>query len=347
MESPLVVIVGPTASGKSALAMEIARSIRDRAALRLEAVPARQRDSQASRTSGTLKRDSQTGGPEMSKKPAGSSALQIGKLAGLSGAEIICADSRTIYRGMDIGTAKPSQAEQAEIPHHVLDVIEPSEHFTAAEFKRQALEAIEDITSRNKLPIMAGGTGLYIDGVIFDFSFLPAVAPHERERLQQMPVQELQAEISRLGLPLPENSQNPRHLMRVLETNGTVPVKKGLRANTLVIGIDIDRETVRERIVKRVDAMVQAGFETEVQTLHKLYGRDAPGLLAPGYKAFGDYAAGRLGLDEAKQRFIDADCQLAKRQRTWFRRNPHIKWIKSSSEALKLVQTFLQQNTAK
>lgn len=115
--SPLVVITGPTASGKTSLAMEVAK---------------------------------------------------------LFNGEIICADSRTIYKGMDIGTAKPTKKEQAAIPHHIIDVVEPNQSFTVADFKELALKAIDDITKRGKLPIMVGGTGLYIDSVIFDYQFGPA-----------------------------------------------------------------------------------------------------------------------------------------------------------------------------
>lgn len=284
--SSLVVIVGPTASGKSALGLEFAR-----------------------RYDG----------------------------------EIICADSRTVYRGMDIGTAKPSPAERAEIPHHLLDIVFPDQTFTAAEFKRRALILIDDIAIRDRVALMVGGSGLYIDGVIFDYAFLPPVPSEERAELESMSIEQLQAEIRSRGITMPENRQNKRYLVRALEMNGLVPVKKGLRENTLLIGLDINREELRLRIKNRVDAMVETGFIDEVKDLVKRYGWDAPGLSAPGYKAFQSYLAGDVSLEEAKRRFVTSDFQLARRQRTWFKRNQHINWVQNAAEADSLIKQFLQK----
>ena len=200
---PLIVVVGVTASGKSALAMDLAK-----------------------RYNG----------------------------------EIICADSRTIYQGMDIGTAKPSIQDRVSVSHHLLDVVKPDEFFSAAEFKRLANQAIADISARGKLPIMVGGSGLYIDGVIFDFAFLPPVSDVERQELEAMTVEQLQQKLIAMGVGLPENHQNPRHLIRKIETNGAVPVKKSMRENTLVIGLDIERDIVKERITSRVEQMIKAGL---------------------------------------------------------------------------------------
>lgn len=283
---PLIVIVGPTASGKSALALELAR-----------------------RHDG----------------------------------EIICADSRTVYKGMDIGTAKPTPAERAEIPHHILDVITPDQVFTAAEFKRRALLWIDDISIRGKLPIMVGGTGLYIDGVIFDFAFLPPVPPEQREELEAMDIERLQAEIISRGITMPENSRNKRHLIRALETNGEIAVKKGLRDNTLVIGIDKSKAEIDENIGRRIDAMYDQGFLDEVRQLAKRYGWEAPGLSAPGYRAAYEHIEGDKSLDESKEIFARRDRDLAKRQRTWFKRNRNIHWIKNAVEAEALVKNFLQK----
>lgn len=284
--APLIVIVGPTASGKSALAIELAR-----------------------RHDG----------------------------------EIICADSRTVYKGMDIGTAKPAPAERAEIPHHILDVVTPDRIFTAAEFKRRALLWIDDISIRGKLPIMVGGTGLYIDGVIFDFAFLPPVPLEQREELEAMDIEQLQAEITSRGITMPENSRNKRHLVRALETNGEIAVKKGLRDNTLVIGMDKSKQEIDESIRRRVDAMYAQGFIDEARRLADKYSWDAPGLSAPGYKAAREHLVGGKSLDESKEIFARKDRELAKRQRTWFKRNRHINWVKNAAEAEALVKNFLQK----
>jgi tRNA dimethylallyltransferase len=228
--------------------------------------------------------------------------------------EIICADSRTVYRGMDIGTAKPTEREQAEIPHHVLDVIEPDERFTAADFKRLANEAIDSITSRGKLPVMVGGTGLYIDAVIFDYHF----STPEEAALR--------------------DPRNPRHLLHPNASD-----RSGLRPHTLLIGLTLERKVLKRRIEARVEAMVAAGLVDEVRRLTERY-HDVPALQAPGYRAFRGYVTGRLSLEEAKTLFIKHDLQLAKRQRTWFKRNNSIHWVENPSKAVEIATTFLNKN---
>ncbi len=253
--SPLVVIVGPTASGKSALAMEIAE-----------------------------------------------------KFDG----EIICADSRTIYKYMDIGTAKPTEVDQKAVPHHLIDIIEPSEVFSAAKFKQLALEVIEDIASRGKLPILVGGTGLYIDALLFDYQFAA-------EGAQRDPI-------------------NPRHVHKAEEQ-----IRHELRPNTLVVGLNPELEILKERITQRVDMMIEQGFIEEVKTVSNRYGWQAPALLAPGYKAFRSYIENKISLDEAKAEFVRNDYLLARRQRTWFKRNKSIHWLENREDYVAFVTTLLNK----
>ena len=283
---PLVVLVGETASGKSALALELAERV---------------------------------------------------------GGEIICADSRTVYKGMDIGTAKPTPAERARVPHYGLDEVTPDKSFSAAAFQRLATDAITDISSRGKLPIMVGGTGLYIDSVLFGFEFRAPADPAERERLQAMSIAELQAEIAEKGLPMPENRQNKRHLTRLLEAGVATAIHKTMRPHTLVLGLSIDRNELRQRIAARTDAMLQAGFVEEVRRLGEQYGFEVPGLQAPGYKAFHCHLTGELSLEQARDEFIKNDLALAKRQRTWFKRNSSIQWLNDRSNAVDIVTTFLNK----
>lgn len=257
--------------------------------------------------------------------------------------EIICADSRTVYKGMDIGTAKPNKTEQAEIPHHLLDIITPDQPFSAAKFKKISQVATHSIYGRGKLAIMVGGTGLYVDGVIFDFAFLPPVEPDEREHLYGLTIEELQAKITRLGIAMPKNSQNKRHLVRAVETNGAVAVKKGLRANTLIIGLEVERAELEKRIGERTSRMIQAGLEQEVERLADTYGWEAPGLSAVGYREWRAYFAGSQGLEETVAQIQTNTLHYAKRQRTWFRRNPHIQWVKNGAGAEQLLKYFLQQ----
>lgn len=274
---------------------------------------------------------------------SGKSALAM-KLAQEFYGEIICADSRTIYKGMDVGTAKPSAADRSLISHHILDVITPDQRFSAADFKAQAEAAIADILTRGKLPIMVGGTGLYVDAVLYDFAFRAAANPAERQKLEKLSVEELQQALSVKGIPLPNNPQNPRHLIRALETGGRPSVRQTLRGNTLVLGLKIDRELLEKRIEKRIDDMVTTGLLEEIESLAQKYGWDAPGLQAPGYRAFRPYFAGEIDLAAAKKQFAQNDKQLAKRQRTWFKRNQDIQWVSDYEQAKMLVQNLLQDN---
>ena len=273
---------------------------------------------------------------------SGKTALAIALAKQFNG-EIICADSRTIYKGMDIGTAKPSLEEQSGIRHHLLDVIEPDEAFSAAEFKRQAQRAIEDIVSRGKVPFLVGGTGLYTDSILFDFSFAETPDLDKRARLQLLSIDELQSEIVQQRIPMPVNDRNPRHLVRALETGGIRNGDTTLRPNSLVIGLKIDRDTLRRKLKQRVDVMVANGFVDEVRVLSKRYGWSAPGLQAPGYKAFRSHIEGDDSLEHAKALFVQNDAKLAKRQRTWFRRNKSIHWVSTTRQTVELVTTFLNK----
>lgn len=287
MAGPLIVILGPTASGKSSLAMQLAK-----------------------------------------------------KFEG----ELICADSRTVYRGMDIGTAKPPMHDRKEVTHHLLDVINPDESFSAAKFKELALGAIDRIQTKGKLPIVVGGTGLYIDSLIYDFAFLPTISNEPREELEKLSIEKLQQKLKNENIDLPLNSKNKRHLIRAIETNGQIPVKKGLRENTLLIGLAVKREEIKARIESRINTMIEEGLLSEVEDLCSKYNWQDPGMLSTGYKAMRSYKEGNQGLEDAKQQFARNDYQYARRQMTWFKRNEHIKWVDEPNDAIKLVQKFLQQN---
>lgn len=325
---PLIVIVGETASGKSALAMEIARQCNG---------------------------------------------------------ELICADSWTVYKGFDIGTAKPSAAEQAEIPHHLLDVADPEEGFSAVIFQRLAKEAIEDISKRGKLPILVGGTGLYIDSVLFDYSFLPPSDPGLRAELNAMSLGQLLARVDELELDTSDiDLRNKRRVIRLIENNGIRPGKHELRNNTLVFGIRTEREQLQERITKRVDAMLAAGLEQEVRGLAQRYGWEAEPMKGIGYREWRPYFQNRhilgenfrsgahvpastlrsgarfssqtahdpegpetqlesVSVADVRARIIKASMDLAKRQRTWFKRNNRIQWLSDRSNAVDFVTTFLNK----
>ena len=242
---------------------------------------------------------------------SGKSALAM-VIAERCNGEIIAADSRTVYKGMDIGTAKPSREDRERIPHYGLDMVTPAERFTAFDFKNEAIETMASIVERGKVPILVGGTGLYIDSVIFDYRF------------------------NQFGAERDET--NPRHLKNPDQTD-----RSAMRSNTLVIGMRLEPEILRKRIRERVDQMVDAGLIGEVERLTQKYGAEAPALQAPGYKAFQKYLLGEVNLEQAKAEFIKNDLALAKRQRTWFKRNQSIHWIQKQIEAVDLITTFLNK----
>jgi len=288
--SPLIVIVGETASGKSALAMELAE-----------------------------------------------------RLDG----ELICADSWTVYRGFDIGTAKPTAADRAAVPHHLLDVADPAEGFSAVVFQKLALAAIADITSRGKLPIMVGGTGLYIDSVLFDYGFLPPSDPALRDELNSLSLEQLHARASELGLDTAGiDLRNKRRVIRLIENNGLRPTKRPMRGNTLVLGMRVEREVLGERIAARVDAMLAAGLEAEVRTLADRYGWDVEPIKGIGYKEFREYVSGTQTIAEVRERIIKGTMDLAKRQRTWFKRNSSIQWVNDRSKVVDIVTTYLNKTSS-
>lgn len=235
---------------------------------------------------------------------SGKTALGI-RLAKKLNGEVICADSRTVYKHMDIGTAKPTLEEMQGIRHHLLDLVEPDQPFTVADFKHLAFKAVDDIRSRGKLPILVGGSGLYIDVVLFDYDF--AGASGERD------------------------TQNPRH-----RASGSAHSRSKLMEGAVVIGLQPNRDELRQKLERRVDQMVENGFVEEVKSLLTRYS-GVKALSAPGYRAFVEYIGGEISLAEAKEIFVLRDYQLARRQMTWFRRNTDINWFTSAEEAEEFV----------
>lgn len=258
---------------------------------------------------------------------SGKSELAL-RLAEQYEGELICADSWTVRRGMDIGTAKPSAKEQQRIKHHLLDIVAPDEDFSAAVFKRLANQAIADITARGKLPILVGGTGLYIDGILYDYNFLPAGPMGLRQELSELSIDELLARIAAAGLELGDvDVRNKRRLIRLLETDGAAQTRQLLRANTLILGLQPARETLQARIIARTDAMLNTGLEAEVKALAARYNWDCEGLKGIGYREWQAYFVGTQSLELTRERIISSTSQLAKKQRTWFKRNKSIHWF--------------------
>lgn len=272
---------------------------------------------------------------------SGKSRLAL-DLAGRFNGEIICADSWTVRREVNIGTAKPSAEEQSRIPHHLLDIVDPCEGFTAAVFKRLANRAIKQIAERGKLPIMVGGTGLYIDSVLFDYSFLPESDSQRRSQLNAQTIPQLLSTIDQEGLSLEGiDIRNKRRLIRLIESGGARPTQGALRQNTLIIGMALPREELVQRINDRVDGMLRQGLAEEVRRLADAYGWECEALKGIGYREWQAFFAGTQDLAQTRDRIIRATLDLAKRQRTWFKRNKSINHIYKTEEGVDLVTTFL------
>ncbi|MBA3757892.1 tRNA (adenosine(37)-N6)-dimethylallyltransferase MiaA [Candidatus Saccharibacteria bacterium] len=275
---------------------------------------------------------------------SGKSDLAL-KLAKEFTGEVITADSRTIYKGMNIGTAKPSASDQGAIKHWGLDLVEPGERFSAYQFQKYAREAIADIQKRGKLPILVGGTGLYVDSTLYRYKFGPDVDSEERKKLENLEVHELQDIISEYGYKMPTNLRNRRHLIRTIETRGHNENTKKIKhlANTLIVGLLPPDEVMIKNISGRVEKMFQDGLVEETKQLIIKYGQHILPSAGIGYVAVSDYINGLAPLEITKNNLIHDNWQYARRQRTWFRRNKFIQWFPDGKQAYEYIKTILNK----
>jgi len=258
---------------------------------------------------------------------SGKTALAI-RLAKQYGGEIICADSRTIYKGMDIGTAKPTPVEQSQVPHWGLNLVEPGERFTAADFKAYALNKILEIRARHHIPFLVGGTGLYVDAILFDYEFGGPEKPELRAILQDMSIKELHDYCDKNNIKLPENSLNKRYIIRAIEQGSistrrrTTPLKE-----VVIVGITTDKSTLRSRIEQRAEQLFNDDVVAEATKLGKIYGWNSEAMTGNIYRLVGRYLKGEFTYEEMRDKFVTSDWRLAKRQLTWLKRNPYITWL--------------------
>ena len=285
---------------------------------------------------------------------AGKSDFAVELALALDG-EILSGDSMQIYRGMDIGTAKMPPDQRRGIPHHLIDLCEPGERFSAAAYQALARQTIKDIFQRGKRPILAGGTGLYIDSALTNYDFRreePARTPEKTEIKSVSLRMALQAEADELGPaalwdklketdPASAERLHPNDTKRVIRALEYYRIHgKPISANkaayetptdlfpTLWIGLDAPREILYKRINDRVDRMMEAGLLDEVTGLYKRgLKTDSQAGQAIGYRQLLQYLAGEYGLDEAVEAIKRESRRYAKRQLTWFRRNKKIVWI--------------------
>ncbi|WML42350.1 tRNA (adenosine(37)-N6)-dimethylallyltransferase MiaA [Neobacillus sp. OS1-2] len=256
--------------------------------------------------------------------------------------EIISGDSMQIYRGMDIGTAKITKCEMEGIPHYLIDIKEPSENFSVAEFQQLVRDRIDEIAKKGKLPIIVGGTGLYIQSVIYDYQFSDVPGDEsfrhrQEERVKEIGNEALYTELKEVD---PESAaqihpNNIRRVIRALEivhlTGKTMQdyqstQQRDLLYNTALVGLTMDREKLYERINARVDLMMDEGLLEEVKRLYQQGLRDCQSIQAIGYKEMYDYLDGKLPLVEAVENLKQNSRRYAKRQLTWFRNKMDVQW---------------------
>jgi tRNA dimethylallyltransferase len=268
---PVVVIVGPTASGKTSLTIDLTREFNG---------------------------------------------------------EIISADSRAIYKGMDIGTAKPTPDEQKQAKHWGIDLVEPDERFTVADFQKYTNERIDDIRARGRVPFLVGGSGLYIDSVIFDYEFGDDANQKLRIELDKMTVEELQNYCKIHNILYPENYKNKRYLIRAIERQNVVKNNRHkIRDDVIVIGIMVDDNELKKRIESRAEKMFCDELYEEAKRLAVKYSFNLESMKSNIYPIVRRMLAGEISRDEAISLSKIDDWHLAKKQMTWFRRNPAIEWL--------------------
>ncbi len=287
MLKKIIAVVGPTASGKTALAIEIAKEF---------------------------------------------------------DGEIVSCDSMQIYEGMDVGTAKPTKEEMEQIPHHMIDIATPWENYSVADFTQTARTCIEDILSRGKTPVLAGGTGLYVDSILQNIVFDEYESdPEFRDAMQKIAETKGAEEVHRLLAEKDKEAadkihpNNVRRVIRALEvchltgktfTQVNLEARKEPLYDALILGIDTDREVLYERINVRVDKMIEDGLLEEVKSLKdKGVNRETTAMQAIGYKELFDYLEGTISFDDSIEKIKMESRRYAKRQLTWFRRNEEINWV--------------------
>jgi tRNA dimethylallyltransferase len=279
---------------------------------------------------------------------SGKSELAI-KLAKKFNGEIISADSRQIYKDLNIGTGKVTKKEMGGIHHHLLDAVSPKRIFTSVQYQKLALKTINKIFKKNKIPILVGGTGFYIQ-VVVDGIIIPRVKPDWKlkEKLEKKSVEELFNKLKRLDPKRTKNidDKNKRRIIRALEiilkTKRSIPEihKNPLPYPVLILGINLSKQELEKRIEKRIKKMFKLGLEKEVKNLVKKYDWILPSQTI-GYQEWNEYFKGKINKERVKELIILHTKQLAKRQMTWFRRDKRIYWIKNYKQAKKLLKKFL------
>lgn len=318
MSLPLVALLGPTASGKTNLSLELAKADQG---------------------------------------------------------EIISADARQIYVGMDIGTDKPGFRERGVgngttsshapptlphhplepqliwgAPHYLIDILTPDTSYSASAFRNDALSVLRAIHERGHLPIVVGGTGLYVRALTEGLTLGGPPDPAFRRDAETRSLADLLAELERQAPAAARriDRHNRRRIIRALEiarAGRTARRKRPSPLRTLKLALHVDREELKRRIIERVERQLNAGLVDEVRVIVARYGPDAPGLQAIGYRDVFPLLRGEATREETRERVIRATWQYARRQMTWLRREPRVVWVNSQEDALKKSEDWLRKNT--
>ena len=289
---------------------------------------------------------------------SGKTALSI-ELAKKINGEIVSCDSMQIYKEMNIGTAKPTKEEMQGIKHYMIDIISPDERYSVADYKKQAKEAIKEILSKGKVPIVVGGTGLYVDSLIYEIDY-PEIEFDEKYR------EELDQEVEERGLEalyekakeIDEeaikkiSSNDKKRILRILEIyhatgkNKTEQEKESRKTpvefDYKVFALNMDREKLYDRINKRVDIMIENGLIEEVENIYKKYNKFPTAMQGLGYKEVVQYLEKRLTKEEMIEKIKQETRKFAKRQLTWFRKNKETIWLNADDTIQNNIKIILE-----
>jgi tRNA dimethylallyltransferase len=284
-------------------------------------------------------------------------------LAGIFHGEIISADSRQIYRHLDIGTAKPSAEELARIPHHLIDIVNPDEDFSLATYQEMAYRAIEDIHRRKKLPFLVGGSGLYVRAVLEGWH-IPGVSPDDKfrynieKKAERDGTDELYRELVAVD---PEaaakiDRRNIRRIIRALEVHAKAKepfsrlgYKEAPGFDSYIIGLTLDRAELYRIVDRRVDSMIAGGLVDEVKKLLRMgYGFDLPAMSGIGYRQVGQYLSGEITLEQARKKIKTETHRFIRHQYAWFRlTDEKIHWFEMSAQGGRDIEKAITGYLAK
>lgn len=294
------------------------------------------------------------GGPTAS----GKTNLSI-RLAQKINGEIVSADSMQIYKEMNIGTAKPDEDERQGIKHYMMDIINPDERYSVADYKRQAKIAIQEIINKGKTPIVVGGTGLYIDSLIYEIEYVDIQTDLEyrkqlEERVEKEGLQKLYEEAKKIDEYAMEkiSPNDKKRILRVLEiykqtgktkTQLDKQSRKDVQYAYKVFAINMDREILYNRINKRVDIMIQKGLIDEVKQIYNKYKMFPTAMQALGYKEVVEYLEDKITKEEMIEKIKQESRRYAKRQLTWFRKNKQTIWLDGQENIETNINRILEE----